>query len=211
MPDRRLFMLAAPVVAALIISAIRPYDRPTWLLEVLPVLLAVPLLIATRRDFPLTALLYGLICLHAMILIYGAAYTYARVPFGYWLQDVLHLHRNPYDKIGHFAQGFVPALLAREILWRGRYLSSKGMTSFLSLCVALSVSACYELIEWGAALSLGQGADDFLGTQGDHWDTQEDMFFALLGASVALLGFARFHDRQMAETEQQCRDNNNRQ
>lgn len=208
MHDRLLITLGALVAAALVVSGIQPYDRPTWLLEIFPVLIAAPILIATRRRFPLTGLLYALICLHAMILIYGGAYTYARVPLGYWLQDFFQLDRNPYDKIGHLAQGFVPALLAREILLHGKYLSSKGMTSFLSWCVALAVSACYELVEWGAALAWGDGAYEFLGTQGDSWDTQADIFYALVGASVALFGFSRFHDRQMAELDQRRRNGN---
>lgn len=198
-------LLGGIVAAALLLSGIQPYDRPTWLLEVFPVLLAAPVLAATRRRFPLTTMLYVLIAVHALILILGARYTYARVPLGFWLQDFFQLDRNPYDKIGHLAQGFVPALIAREILWRCRYLSSKGMTAFLSLCVALAISACYELLEWGAALALADGATDFLGTQGDHWDTQEDMFFALVGACAALLFFTRAHDRQMAGVEQRSR------
>jgi putative membrane protein len=193
--------LSLLVIAALLASGIHPYDRPTWLLEVGPVLLAAPVLVATRRRFPLTALLYILICIHALILILGGAYTYARVPLGFWLQDFFALSRNPYDKIGHFAQGFEPALLAREILLRGRYLSCKPMTAFLSLCVAVAISAFYELLEWAAALAWGDGAYEFLGTQGDAWDTQADIFFALIGASAALLGFTRFHDRQIAALE----------
>lgn len=197
--NRTLSALGLMVLAALVISGIAPYDRPTWLLEVGPVLIGFPLLIATYRRFPLTRLLYTLIALHAVVLILGGAYTYARVPLGFWLQDLLDLNRNPYDKIGHFMQGFVPVLIAREVLLRGRYLSSKPMTAFLSICVALAVSAFYELIEWWTALALGQGADDFLGTQGDPWDTQSDMFLALIGASLALLALSRLHDRQIKE------------
>ena len=133
-----------------------------------------------------------------LVLILGGAYTYARVPAGFWLQDLLALERNPYDRIGHFMQGFVPAMVAREILLRGAFVSGRRMTAFLCACVALAVSAVYELIEWGAALALGQGADEFLGTQGDHWDTQSDMFLAMLGAVAALALFSRMHDRQMA-------------
>lgn len=192
-----LLAFGLPVLAALVISGIAPYDRPTWFLEVAPVLIAAPLLWATWRRFPLTPLLYGLIALHALVLILGGAYTYARVPLGFWLQDVLALSRNPYDKIGHFMQGFVPALVAREILLRGGYVTGRSMAAFLSLCVALAVSAFYELIEWWAALALGQGAQEFLGTQGDPWDTQSDMFLAMIGAGAALLLLARLHDRQM--------------
>jgi putative membrane protein len=185
------------VLAALIVSGIQPYDRLTWLMEVAPVLIVAPLLVVTHRRYPLTPLLYGLIFAHALVLILGGAYTYARVPLGFWLQDLLALERNPYDRIGHFMQGFVPAMAAREILLRGRFVAGARMLGFLSVCVALSVSAVYELIEWGAALALGQGAEEFLGTQGDPWDTQADMFLALIGAATALLCLARAHDRQL--------------
>jgi len=186
------------VLAALAVSGIAPYDRATWLLEVAPVLIAAPLLVATHRRFPLTPLLYILICAHALVLILGGAYTYARVPPGFWLQDLLGLERNPYDRIGHFMQGFVPVMIAREILLRGAYVTGRRMTAFLCLCVALAFSAFYELIEWAAALALGQGAQDFLGTQGDPWDTQADMFCALIGAALALALLSRLHDRQLA-------------
>lgn len=189
------------LVLVLALSAIRPYDRPTWLLEVVPVLIALPVMAMTYRRFPLTTLLYGLIFVHALILILGGTFTYARVPLGFWIQDMLSLERNPYDKIGHFAQGFVPFILAREILLRGGYLSSRRMAAFLSICVVMAVSSCYELIEWWSALALGQGAYEFLGTQGDIWDTQSDMFFALIGAIVAMLSLSRLHDRQIARVK----------
>ena len=185
------------VLAALIVSGLQPYDRATWWMEVAPVLIAAPILIATHRRYPLTPLLYTLIFVHALVLILGGAYTYARVPLGFWLQDLLALERNPYDRIGHFMQGFVPALVAREILLRNRYVNGNSMAAFLSLTVALAFSAFYELIEWWAALALGQGAEDFLGTQGDPWDTQADMFLALVGATLALTALSRLHDRQM--------------
>jgi putative membrane protein len=197
-----LAVAAILLIAALILSGLRPYDRATWLMEVMPVLITLPILAWTHERFPLTGLLYVLIFVHALILIAGGAYTYARVPFGFWLQDVLGTDRNPYDKIGHFAQGLVPALAAKEILWRGNYVdaSSKGkrrMLAFLAICIAMAISAWYELIEWWAALAMGQGADEFLGTQGDPWDTQSDMFMALLGALVAMLMLSRWHDRQI--------------
>jgi putative membrane protein len=192
---------AAVVVAALALSGIAPYDRGTWLLEVAPVLIALPILVATRKRFPLTDLLYVLVALHALVLILGGAYTYARVPLGGWIQEHLHLMRNPYDRIGHFMQGFVPSLVAREILLRGAHVRGRGMAAFLSICVAMAVSACYELLEWAAALALGQGADEFLGTQGDPWDTQWDMFMALVGSLVAMLGFARLHDASLRARE----------
>jgi putative membrane protein len=186
------------VLAALIVSGIQPYDRATWWMEVAPVLIAAPILVVTHRRYPLTPLLYALIFVHALVLILGGAHTYARVPLGFWLQDLLALERNPYDRIGHFMQGFVPAMVAREILLRGRFVAGARMVGFLSVCVALAVSAVYELIEWGAALVLGQGAEEFLGTQGDAWDTQADMFMALAGAVSALLLLSRLHDRQLS-------------
>lgn len=190
--------LGAIVLLALIVSGISPYDRGTWLLEVAPVLVALPVLAWTWQRFPLTPLLYWLIALHALVLIAGGASTYARVPLGFWLQDWLHLARNPYDKIGHFMQGLVPALVAREILLRGGYIQRGRMVNVLSVCVALAISAFYELIEWWTALALGGGAVDFLGTQGDPWDTQSDMLFALIGATLGVLLYARWQDRQMA-------------
>ena len=184
-------------VVLLAISGLHPYDRATWLLEVAPVLIVLPVLWWTRGRFPLTKLLYACILLHAVVLMVGGAYTYARVPLGFQMQHWLDLDRNPYDKIGHFAQGFVPALAAREVLVRGGYVRGRSMLGFLVVCVVLAVSACYELVEWAAALAMGQGADEFLGTQGDPWDTQSDMFMALIGALAALVLFGRMHDRQM--------------
>jgi putative membrane protein len=190
-------ILGLAVLAALVVSGIDPYDRVTWLLEVGPILIGAPILVATYRRFPLTTLLYGLISLHALVLILGGAYSYARVPLGFSLQELFDLGRNPYDKIGHFMQGFVPALIAREVLLRSRYVSGRRVAAILSVCVALAISAFYELFEWWTALALGQGADEFLGTQGDPWDTQSDMFLALCGAIAALLALARTHDRQI--------------
>ena len=198
--DRRIPLLLALLVAtiiALLVSGWRPYDRLTWLMEVAPVLIALPLLVITRANYPLTTLLYLLIFVHACVLVAGGAYTYARVPLGAWVQEALSLDRNPYDKLGHFMQGFVPAMLAREILVRGGYVRGRRMTAFLCLCVALAISATYELIEWAAAVALGQSADDFLGTQGDPWDTQSDMLMALIGASTALTALSGIHDRQL--------------
>ena len=194
-----LLALLATTIIALVVSGWQPYDRLTWLMEVAPVLVTVPLLIGTRERYPLTTLLYVLIFLHALVLIAGGAYTYARVPAGFWVQEWFGLARNPYDKLGHFMQGFVPALVAREVLLRGRFIHGPRMTAFLCVCVALAISAAYELIEWWAALALGQGADEFLGTQGDPWDTQSDMFFALIGATVAIATLSRIHDRQLRQ------------
>jgi putative membrane protein len=190
-----LAMLALLLIMAL--SAIHPYDRTTWFMEVAPIFIALPVMIATFRRFPLTTLLYVLIFIHALVLIAGGHYTYARVPLGFWIEHAFSLSRNPYDKIGHFMQGFVPFLVTREILLRGGYLTSRRMAAFLSVCVAMAISAWYELIEWWSALALGQGADEFLGTQGDPWDTQSDMFFAFIGAITASVIMSRLHDRMM--------------
>lgn len=183
----------------LIISGIHPFDRDTWVMEVLPVLIIVPLLIYTYKTFPLTNLLYSLIFFHAIVLIVGGAYTYARVPLGFEIAQWFSLDRNPYDKIGHFMQGFVPAIAAREILIRHQILAKGEMLSFIVICIVLAISATYELIEWAAALALGQGAQEFLGTQGYEWDTQSDMFFALIGVITALLLLSKWHDRQIAK------------
>jgi putative membrane protein len=197
--EKPLIVLTSLLAAIMLVSALHPFDRSTWLMEVAPIFIAVPILAFTYRRFPLSSLLYGLIFVHAVILIVGGMYSYARVPFGFWLQDLFALSRNPYDKIGHFAQGFVPALVAREILLRNGFVIGKKIAGFLSLCVAMAISAWYELIEWAAALALGQGADEFLGTQGDPWDTQSDMFFALIGATVAIVLFAAIQDRFIAK------------
>lgn len=189
--------LAAAVVALLLYTGIRADDRGTWWMETAPIFLAAPFLVLSRRRFPLSSLLYILIALHCVILMVGGLYTYSRVPLGFWLQDLFHMSRNPYDKIGHFAQGFVPALLAREIFLRRGIVTSKGWALTLAISVAMAISACYELVEWGAAMALGGGADAFLGTQGDIWDTQSDMGMALLGASLAMLLFTRLQDRQI--------------
>ena len=166
-------------------------------MEVIPVVIVLPLLWLTRRRYPLTPLLYLLIFVHALVLIFGGMYTYARVPIGFGVQEWFGLDRNPYDKLGHFLQGLVPALVAREILLRGGYVQGRKMLGFVVCCIALAISAIYELIEWWAALALGQGADEFLGTQGDPWDTQSDMFCALLGAVCGLVLFGYRQDRQI--------------
>ncbi|PRD38554.1 UNVERIFIED_CONTAM: yjdF [Trichonephila clavipes] len=185
------------LVLSLIISGIDPFDRGTWFMEVLPVLIVVPLLIHTYKRFPLTNLLYILIFIHCMVLIVGGTYTYARVPFGFEMAEWFGLDRNPYDKIGHFMQGFVPAIAAREILLRNDILKHGKMLIFIVISIVLAISASYELIEWAAALALGEGAEEFLGTQGYEWDTQSDMFFALIGSVSALLLLSKWHDRQL--------------
>lgn len=197
MTHRAFVLWSVALVAALIASGLAPHDRATWAMEVAPVVILLPLLWATRRNYPLTPLLYTLIFVHALVLMLGGIYTYARVPLGFALQDLLHLQRNPYDRIGHLFQGLVPALAAREVLLRGAYVRGRTMLAFIVVCIVLAVSASYELVEWAAAVSLGQGADAFLGTQGDPWDTQSDMLCALIGAIVCLLVLSRWHDRQL--------------
>ena len=197
------YLLAASflLVAILVYSGLDPYDRATWLLEVLPVIIALPILWFTYRSFPLTTLVYVCIFLHAVVLIIGGTYTYARVPIGFTIADFLDLERNPYDKIGHFFQGFVPALIAREILVRLSVVNGRRMLAFIILCIVLAISAFYELIEWWVAVALQQGADAFLGTQGYQWDTQSDMFLALVGAVFALLLCTRLQDRQISKLQ----------
>lgn len=198
-PDSRraLATVMAVWIVGLIASGVAPHDRATWFLEAAPVMIAMPLLLATREKFPFTTLAYVLICIHGLILMLGAAYTYAEVPAGNWVQEWLGLARNPYDRLGHLAQGFIPAIIAREILVRTFRFTPGGFLFFVVTCIALALSAFYELIEWWAALALGQGADHFLGTQGDEWDTQWDMFLALLGALASQLLLARLHDREI--------------
>lgn len=194
---KTLCLAAIILILLLLLSGLQPYDRATWLMEVVPVLVVLPILFATYSRFPLTNLLYSLIFLHAMVLIVGGAYTYARVPLGFEIAQWFSLDRNPYDKIGHFMQGFVPAIAAREILIRYEILAKGKMLSFIVICIVLAISATYELIEWAAALALGQGAQEFLGTQGYEWDTQSDMFFALIGAIAALLFLSKWHNQQL--------------
>lgn len=185
------------VVVALAASAISPHDRLTWFLEVIWVVVGLPLVVLTWRRFPLTRLLGWLLALHALILIYGGHYTYAETPIGIWVRDALDLGRNHYDRLGHFAQGFVPAILARELLLRTSPLTRGGWLFYLSVASALSFSAFFELIEWWAALAWGADAEAFLATQGDVWDTQADMACALVGSIVGLFLLGGVHDRQL--------------
>lgn len=196
--ERRLALaVLAAVVPLFVWSGIEPHDRFTWFLEVLPVVLVVPLLLATGRRFPLTPLLYILIALHAVILMVGGKYTYAEVPLGFWMQEWFGFTRNHYDRIGHFAQGFVPAIAAREIFLRLSVLRPGRWLHVIVVAVCLAISALYELLEWAVAAMTGAAADAFLGTQGDVWDTQKDMLLALIGATCALLILSRAHDRQI--------------
>lgn len=180
-------------------SAWQPYDYPTWWLEISPALIAFLLLAFTRKSFPLTPLLYVLILVHAVILMVGGHYTYAEVPAGDWLRDLTGGTRNNYDKLGHLAQGFVPAIVARELLLRWKVIAKKSWLGFLVVCICLAISAFYELIEWWVALLSAEAAESFLGTQGYVWDTQSDMLMALVGAIAALLLLSRLHDRQLAK------------
>ncbi|GHH72566.1 membrane protein [Streptosporangium violaceochromogenes] len=191
-------VLAAGVLAALVVSGLRPHDRFTWLLEVFWVIGGLPLIALTWRRFPLTSLTCCLLAVHALVLIVGGHYTYARVPFGHWLQDALELSRNPYDRLGHVMQGFVPAVLVRELLVRTSPLRGSAWLAPLTVCACLAFSAFFEMLEWWAALVAGEAADAFLAVQGDQWDTQWDMACALAGAITALLLLSRPHDRQLA-------------
>jgi putative membrane protein len=192
--------------AVFVWSAIKPHDFFTWLLEVLPAIIALPVLFFTHHKFPLTRLLYILILIHAIILMVGGHYTYALVPINElplfdWLKDIFNLERNYYDRIGHFAQGFVPAMIAREILIRKNVVKSSSWQFFIVCCICLSISACYEFIEWWVALGSGEAAEAFLGSQGDVWDTQWDMFLALIGAILAQVLLRNIHDRQILQLE----------
>jgi putative membrane protein len=190
------FFLGAAVLG-LIWSGVAPHDQATWGLEVFPVVIAIPLLWFTRKRLPLTPLLYVLIAVHASILMLGGHYTYALVPLGDWVRELFDLSRNPYDRLGHFAQGFVPAMIAREVLLRRTPLRRGGWLFFIVACICLAISACYEFLEWWTAVIIGGKADAFLGTQGDVWDTQWDMFLAGCGAVTAQILLARWQDRQL--------------
>jgi len=186
------------VIVALVVSVIDPFSRLTWLLETVWVMIGIPVVLLTWRRFPLTTLLCCLLATHALVLIMGGHYTYARTPLGDWLRDLFNLTRNPYDRIGHFVQGFVPAIGVRELLVRLSPLRGSRWLAPLVVCACLAFSALFEMIEWWSAVIGGSAADDFLATQGDVWDTQWDMFLALIGAITALVTLSRLHDRQLA-------------
>jgi putative membrane protein len=192
--------------SVLIWSGINPKDYFTWLLEVFPALIGLIILVATYKKFPLTPLAYILILVHCIILMVGGHYTYAEVPLFNLIRDTFGMARNNYDKIGHLAQGFIPAIIAREILLRKKVVTQQGWTNFLVICICLAISAFYELIEWWAALLSGEAAEVFLGTQGYIWDTQSDMGLALLGAIISLLILSRLHDKQMLLLNQKKTD-----
>ena len=185
--------------ATLIWSGIYPRDYLTWLLEVMPALIGFVVLAATRHKYPLTRLTYILILFHCVILVVGGHYTYAEVPLFDWIRDWFSLERNNYDKVGHFVQGFVPAIIAREILIRKAVVVGRGWLSFIVVCICLAISAFYELIEWLVAILSGESAEAFLGTQGYVWDTQSDMLYALTGAIMALVLLSTLHDRQISQ------------
>ena len=195
----RIGIWLAVFFGVLIWSGIGPKDYPTWGLEVFPAVAGLAVIAATRRRFPLTSLACWLVLAHCVVLMVGGHYTYAEVPLGEWMRDWFGFERNNYDKIGHFAQGFVPAILAREIFLRLGVVRRSGWLGFIVVCVCLAISAFYELVEWWVALLSEEAADSFLGTQGYVWDTQDDMFFCLLGALTALALLRRLHDRQLGE------------
>jgi putative membrane protein len=188
-------------VAVLAWSSLRPHDYFTWWLEIFPALVAVTILVITYPRFQFTTFVYALVTIHACILFVGGHYTYAEVPAFNWIRDHFHLARNDYDRVGHFAQGFIPAFVAREVLLRARIVLKRSWLFFIVASICLAVSALYELLEWRVAVASGSAADAFLGTQGDPWDTQEDMATALVGAIVALLFFSRLHDRFIVRIE----------
>jgi putative membrane protein len=189
-------------IVLLAITAIHPHDYTTWWMETAPIFIAVPIFVATYKNYTLTPLVYRLLLVHAIILMIGGHYTYAEVPLGYWMEHWFGFVRNDYDKIGHFAQGFVPALLFRELLLRSSPLRRGKLLFTLVVASCLAVSASYELIEWAAAITMGQGADAFLGTQGDPWDTQTDMLMALIGAICAQVLLSKVQDKQLRSRAQ---------
>ncbi|MEW2622903.1 DUF2238 domain-containing protein [Streptomyces sp. NPDC048106] len=188
---------AGVVVAGLAVSAWHPRDRTTWLLETVWALVGLPLVMLTWRRFPLSGLLCGLLAVHALVLAVGGHYTYAQVPVGNWVRDTFGLHRNPYDRFGHLMQGFVPAVLVRELLIRTSPLRGSRWLAPLTVCACLAFSAVFEMFEWVTAVIGGHSADAFLATQGDVWDTQWDMFCALIGATLSVTLLSRVHDRQL--------------
>lgn len=197
MKDRPILVILLIVVVVFIWSAIRPHDYFTWILEVFPAIIGVSVLAATHRNFKFTTLVYVLIGAHAIILMIGGHYTYAEVPLFNWIRDEFALNRNHYDRVGHFAQGFVPAMIAREVLLRRSPLRRGRWLFFIVVSICLAFSALYELFEWGVSAATGSAGDAFLGTQGDVFDTQKDMAMALVGAITSLLLLSRLHDRQL--------------
>ncbi len=194
-----IYTLLVLLIVLLIWSAINPKEYFTWFLEVMPAIIGVLVLALTFKTFRFTNLVYALIFFHCVILIVGGHYTYAEVPLFDWIRDIFHQSRNNYDKLGHFVQGFVPAMIARELLIRKKVILKTNWLSFIVICIALAISAAYELIEWGVSVISGEGGDSFLGTQGYIWDTQSDMLFATIGAVVALLTLSKIHNKQLSK------------
>ncbi len=185
------------LLALFVWSAIKPFEYFTWFLEVLPAVIGILVLLFTYKNFQFTKLVYVLIFIHCIILIIGGHYTYAEVPLFDWIQEAFHQSRNNYDKVGHFAQGFVPAMITRELLIRKNIINGKAWLNFIVVCIAMAISVTYEFIEWGVSLGTGDGGDSFLGTQGYVWDTQSDMFYATFGAIIALVVLSKIHDKQL--------------
>ena len=198
---RTLLWTALVVLIALAWSRISPFDTLTWYLEIFPIAIVYPVMFATARRHPLTSMLYILIAFHSLILVLGAHYTYARVPLGFWFQDLLDLSRNNYDRLGHLAQGFIPAIAVREVYKRWSPVKDGAWLAFVTVATCLAISACYEFVEWWTAIAAGVAAEDFLATQGDIWDTQWDMFLALLGAIAAVVTLSGVHDRAILKLE----------
>ena len=194
-----IYSLLVLIVLLLIWSAINPFDYFTWFLEVLPAVIGVIVLVFTYKRFRFTNLVYGLIFLHCVILIIGGHYTYAEVPLFDWIQETFNQTRNNYDKLGHFVQGFIPAMITREVLIRKQVVNSNGWLNFIVVCIAMAISVTYEFIEWAVSLGTGEGGDSFLGTQGYIWDTQSDMLSASIGATIALLLFGKYQTIQIKE------------
>ena len=194
-----IYSLLVLIVLLLIWSAINPFYYFTWFLEVFPAVLGVVMLVFTFKRFRFTNLVYGLIFVHCVILIIGGHYTYAEVPLFDWIQETFNQTRNNYDKVGHFAQGFIPAMITREVLFRKQVVNSNGWLNFIVVCIAMAISVTYEFIEWAVSLGTGEGGDSFLGTQGYIWDTQSDMLFASIGAIIALVLFGKYQTRQIKE------------
>jgi putative membrane protein len=205
--DRLNISLITTLAIVFVWSVIGPYDMFTWVLEMAPIPLGLIVLAATYRRFRLTGLAYILIWIHALILLVGAHYTYAEVPLFDWIRDTFDLSRNHYDRLGHLAQGFIPAILAREVLLRISPLKKGKWLFFIVVCVCLSISACYEIIEWLVAATTGTAAEAFLGTQGDPWDTQTDMALALIGAIISQLVLARLHDKLLGKLSEKHQAN----
>ncbi len=194
-----IYTLLILIFLLLIWSAINPFDYFTWFLEVLPALIGIVILIFTFNTFRFTNLIYLLVFIHCVILVIGGHYTYAEVPLFDWIQDVFNQTRNNYDKVGHFAQGFIPAMITRELLIRKDVIHKKGWLNFIIVCIVMAISVTYEFIEWGVSLVTGDGGDSFLGTQGYIWDTQSDMLYATIGSIFAVLFLSKYHNKMLKE------------